>query len=231
MLASVALLTALPALSSNAQSPENLSRRSSFSVSAIQSRPQGDLARNIGFGYGINGAYEFRLDNTGIFSLRADIGVVDYGNESKRSALSETIGDRVQVTVRTTNLIIPIAVGPQLTWPKGVFRPYVNAGVGGQGFLTETSVDGDGGQTSFASTTNHSDFAASWSVGGGVYAPVIAGKRSVQIDLGVQYFNGSRARYLAPGSIEDLPGGHIRINRMESATHLIVLRFGARLGL
>jgi hypothetical protein len=36
---------------------------------------------------------------------------------------------------------------------------------------------------------------------------------------------------LAPGSIVDLPGGKVRISPMESATHLVVVRFGARIGL
>jgi hypothetical protein len=39
------------------------------------------------------------------------------------------------------------------------------------------------------------------------------------------------ARYFAPGSITDLPGGNVSISAVESATHLIVLRAGARIGL
>jgi len=229
--AATAALILITAASSRGQSPRELALRSSFSLSAIQTRPQGELARNIGFGYGVNGAYEFRLDDAGIFSIRADIGVVDYGNESKRTALSETVGDRIQVNVRTTNFIVPISVGPQLTWPSGIVRPYVNVGIGGQGFLTESHVDGTGDNIPFASTTNQSDFTSSWTVGGGIYVPIVTSKVRAQLDLGVQYLNGGRARYLAPGSIEDLPGGHININQIESATHMVAIRLGARIGL
>ena len=200
------VLAAVHAVPAHGQTSSELPRRCSFGLSVIQTRPRGALAQNIGFGYGLNGSYQFRLDRAGVLSLRADAGVVDYGNESKRVALSETIGDRVQVNVRTTNYIVPLSIGPQLTWPTGMFRPYVNAGVGGQAYFTQSDVEGTSDLTSFASTTNQSDFAASWMAGGGVYVPVVAGKVNVQLDLGLQYLAGSTARYLARGSITDLPG-------------------------
>ena len=37
--------------------------------------------------------------------------------------------------------------------------------------------------------------------------------------------------YLAPGSIIDLQGGEVRISSLESTTHLVMLRVGARIGL
>ncbi|HEY4307502.1 MAG TPA: hypothetical protein VGM82_23715 [Gemmatimonadaceae bacterium] len=225
-----AVFAALHAIQSHAQTSSELRGRSTFGLSVIQTRPQGELARNIGFGYGLNGSYLFRLDRAGVLSLRADVGVVDYGDESKRSALSETIGDRVQVDVRTTNYIVPLSIGPQLTWPTGAFRPYVNAGVGGQAYFTESDVEGTGNLSSFANTTNQSDFAASWIAGGGVYAPIVAGKWNVQLDLGLEYFGGGTARYLGRGSITDLSGGQVSVSSMQSDTHVVVVHLGARVG-
>ena len=229
--ATTVLLTALLSVSARGQTPTELDRRNSLAVSMIQTRPQGALARNIGFGYGLNGSYLFRLDHAGIVSIRSDIGVVDYGNESKRSALSEAVGDRIQVNVRTTNYMVPVSIGPQLTWPTGSFRPYVNAGFGGQWFFTESDVEATSDRTPFASTTNQTDFSAMWTTGAGIYVPVVAGKTNVQLDFGVQYLGGGSARYLAPGSIADLPDGHVRISPMESATHVMVVRIGARIRL
>ena len=211
--------------------PSQLATRSSGSVSFIQSRPQGAFGKNIGFGYGANGAYLLRLDRAGILSMRADLGVVEYGNETKRAALSETVGGRVQVNVRTTHYIVPMSIGPQLTWPVGLIRPYVNAGLGGQAFFTETRVDQVDGGSEIASTTNHSAFAAAWTAGAGVYLPVRTGATKVQLDMGVQYVNGNRSQYLAPGSIADLPGGQIKISPLESSTHMVIVRVGARIGL
>jgi opacity protein-like surface antigen len=145
--------------------------------------------------------------------------------------LSGTVGGRVQVKVRTTNYIIPVTVGPQLMWPTGRVRPYVNAGIGGQGFVTESHVESLNGGSQIASTTNQSDFASAWAAGGGIYAPVYTGKMNVLIDLGVQYVNGGNARYLHRGSIVDLPNGQVNISPSASATHLMVVRAGVRLGL
>lgn len=208
-----------------------LARRSSGSISIIQTRPQGAFGKNVGFGYGLNGAYLLRLDRAGILSMRADVGVVDYGNESKRVALSETVGGRVQVDVRTTHYIVPVSIGPQLTWPAGLVRPYVNAGLGGQALFTESRVDGTDGGLDIASTTNYSAVAAAWTVGAGVYVPIRTAALSVQLDIGMQYVNGNRSQYLAPGSITDLPGGQIKISPLESNTHMVVVRIGARIGL
>lgn len=211
--------------------PSELAKRSAASLTFIQSRPQGAFGRNVGLGYGLDGAYLLRLDEAGIWSLRVSAGIISYGDESRRTSLSESVGGRVLVDVKTNNYIAPMSIGPQLAWPSGWFRPYVNAGVGGQAFFTESHLEGTGDRTAFASTTNHSSFAPSWALGGGVYMPVYAGKTKVQLDLGMQYLNGGRTRYLAPGSITDLPGAQISVTPLESATHLVIVRFGARIGL
>jgi len=211
--------------------PSELARRSAGGITVVQSRPQGAFGRNVGLGYGLDGAYLLRLDDAGIWSLRVSAGIISYGDESRRTPLSESVGGRVLVDVKTSNYIAPMSIGPQLTWPTGSVRPYVNAGVGGQAFFTESRLESTDDRTAFASTTNHSSFAASWVAGGGVYLPVHAGKAKVQLDLGAQYLNGGRTRYLAPGSITDLPDARISITPLESTTHLVIVRFGARVGL
>ena len=208
-----------------------LARRSSGSLAFIQSRPQGAFGRNVGRGYGVDGAYLFRLDDAGIWSIRVGAGIVSYGDESRRTALSESVGGRVSVDVKTNNYIVPMSIGAQLSRPTGVFRPYANAGIGGLAFFTESHLEGAGDQRAFASTTNHSSIAPSWTAGGGIFMPVYDGKTSVQLDLGMQYIGGGRARYLAPGSIRDLPGARISVTPLESATHLLLIRLGARIGL
>lgn len=208
-----------------------LARRSSASLTVIQSRPQGALSQNVGLGYGLDGTYLLRLDDAGIWSLRLSAGIAQYGNESRRTALSESVGGRIQVDVNTDNFIAPMSIGPQLTWPTGSVRPYVNAGVGGQAFFTESRLEGTSGHSVIASTTNHTSFTSSWVVGGDIYLPVYTGKTRVQLDLGMQYLNGGRTRYLAPGSIVDLPDAQISVTPLESATHLLIVRVGARIGL
>lgn len=213
------------------QSSDNTSewiRRSTVNVSFIQSRPQGAFGANVGLGYGADAVYLLRLDQAGVFSLRATAGAVIYGDESRQTPFSETVGGRVNVNVTTSNYLIPMSIGPQVAWPTGPVRPYANAGLGGLGFITESSVKGTDDFTSIASTTNHSSLVGAWVLGGGVYVPLSVGARQVQLDLGVQYFNGGTTRYLAPGSIVDLPDARIAVTPLQSATHTAVMRIGVR---
>lgn len=232
----VALLSivtaATPLWAQGSRQPSEFARRSSGSFAVTQSRPLGDFARNIGFGYGGSAAYLFRLDHSGVFSLRADAAFVDYGHETKRVALSPTIGGRIQVKVVTRNHIVPVSIGPQLTWPTGYVRPYVRGGVGGQFFFTDSHVDGTDDNHDFGRTENQSDATASWVAGGGFYVPVTNRRRvNVLLDFGVQYFGGGHAQYLRPGSIEDLPNSQIRITPLESDTRMALVHVGVKVGL
>lgn len=232
----VALLSAAFAVPAVAQDStihtyNEFALRSSGSISFIQSRPTGAFQQNVGFGYGLNLAYLFRLDPAGILSLRADGTFAVYGSEHFYAPLSSTVGGRIQVKVTTQNYVVPLSIGPQLTWPSGPVRPYVNAGIGGQLFATQSNVEGSESNNEFARTTNQSDWTSNWVAGGGIYIPVYQGKSKVMLDLGVQYYNGGRAQYLKPGSIEDLGNGQIRITPLESETHMMLMRVGVKVGL
>jgi hypothetical protein len=211
--------------------PSDFARRSSGSFTFVQARPLGGLADNIGFGYGLDAAYLLRLDRKGYVSLRANVGFTQYGSESMRVPLSSTIGGRIQVKVSTDNYIVPMSIGPQLAVPTGPVRPYINAGLGAQAFFTESHVDGSDDDYDFAHTTNQHDWTSSWVAGGGVFVPLYMKKISVLLDLGVQYFGSGHARYLRPGSIEDLPNSQIRITSFESDTRLALVHLGVRIGL
>jgi opacity protein-like surface antigen len=229
------LIVALPstfALSAaTAQTPQlGPMGRNAFSIALIQSRPQGALRENIGLGYGGDFAYLLRLDHSGTLSLRADLGFIDYGNESFDTPLSTTIGGRITVRVRTTNNFVPMSIGPQLGWPAGPVRPYINGGIGGQYFFTQSSVRGLDSEEDIASTTNQSDWTRAWTAGGGVYIPLSQKKVNVLLDIGAQYYGGGRAEYLRPGSIEDIGNGNILIHAFESETHLVLVRLGVKVG-
>jgi opacity protein-like surface antigen len=204
---------------------------SSVTISLTQTRPMGALGANIDAGYGAFGAFLLPIDSRGLVSLRADLGIAEYGHDTKRTPFSQTVGGRVEVDVRTTHAVVPASVGIQLTPSLGVVEPYINAGVGAQAFFTESGVEPLGGEPTLASTTNHSDIAFAWTLGGGVYVPVTSRLPDVELDIGVQYFQGGQARYLAPGSITDLDDGRIAITPLESATHQLALRVGARIRL
>jgi hypothetical protein len=230
-LAAVAALATVGPRSLVAQTDSQYRARSAISLTIIQTRPVGALGDNIGLGYGITGAFLLPLDRRGTLSARLDVGAAEYGSDVKRTAFSESVGGRVEVNVRTVNAIVPASLGLQLTLPTGPLFTYATAGVGGQAFYTESRVEPVSGGAAIASTINQSDVAAAWTVGGGIYLPLHIRTTSVAIDIGAQYISGGRAEYLAPGSIHDLPGGQIGFTPMESSTHLVIVRLGARIGL
>lgn len=205
--------------------------RGTVSLSAAQSRPLGALGRHISFGYGITGALTLPIDRAGRLSIRAEVGEMEYGHESQRTAFSETVGDRVEVRVRTTNFVVPITLGLQGELPVGPASVYLNGGLGAQAFYTDSRVEPTTGGAALASSVNQSDVTLGWSLGAGFSVPVYRGARLVSVDLGAQYHGGGTASYLAPGSIVDLPGGGIRISPMESRTNMLAVRVGVRVGL
>ncbi len=222
---------AMPLWAQVAREPSEFVRRSSGSFAFMQSRPLGELARNIHFGYGASAAYLFRLDRDGVFSLWSNVAFVDYGHETKRVPLSSTIGGRIQVKVVTRNHLVPVSIGPQLTWPGGYFRPYIRGGLGGQFFFTDSHVEGTDDNLDFARTTNQSDATPAWVAGGGFYVPITKRRVNVLLDVGVQYLGGGHAQYLRPGSIEDLADSQIRITPLESDTRMALVHVGVKVGL
>ena len=225
------LVVAVPAYGQNPRRESIFEQRASGSIGAWVMQPTGELRRNIGNGIGAGAAGMFALDQAGAIALRADLGLGGYGEESKRVPLSPTVGGRIQVDVITRNYVFVGGIGPQLTLPYGIVRPYVNAGAAFQVFFTESEVEGsDDDSYSFANTTNQSDWTPTFTAGGGVYVPLHRGRVPVLLDLGFTWYTGGRASYLKPGSIEDLPNAQIRITPMETATPFVLMRLGVKIG-
>ena len=223
-----ALAATLPATSLAQDTTAGLASRFSYSVSVIQSRPQGELARRVGLGYGASGSLSMRLDERGIWSLRGDFGAAQYNRVSRDYTLGDVSTDGLRLTLNTSSYVVPLSLGPQITWPSGILRPYANVGVATQGFFTETSVEGDHPSSGIASTTNRSDFVQAVSFGGGAYFVLPIRRKEVQIDLGFQKLNGSRATYLVPAANPD-GSGESRLAAVSSDAHLLVLKLGARI--
>lgn len=192
----------------------------------LVSQPKGELADNIGNGFGGDGYGLIRLDRAGVFSLRADVGGSQYGSETLREG--SIYGGRVGVNVETTNSILWAAFGPQLSIPTGRVRPYANAAIAVMDFSTNSSLRGTGsysGET-FASTENQSDNTHSWIFGGGFYFPFTGNLSLMAVDIGANYFTGGRATYLKKGAIRDNADGTITIFPSHSRTDQVTWHVG-----
>ena len=199
-------------------------------VSLTYGRPTGDFQNFVKQGFGIDGNVHLKVDRQGIFSLGLEGGFLTYGRETERVPLSTTIGGRILVDVTTSNNIVWLGLGPQLTAPSGAIRPYVNGTVGFAYFFTESSAEGSSSNIEFAKTTNYDDGTFAWTGGGGFIIP-LGRKREAGLDLGVRYHGNGNVRYLRKGSIVDVGNGQVEINAIESEAPLLNFRIGFRAGL
>jgi hypothetical protein len=207
----------------------SFTQRLSYGLTVVQSRPQGELARHVGLGYGANASLLVRLDDSGLWSIRGDIGGVQYGDASRDMTLGDPHVDGLKLKLSTTNYIMPMSLGLQLARSTGLVRPYVNAGVGLQVFVTDTQLrsESDFMWSGFANTTNRSDCVGSVMAGGGLYLVLPIRRRSVMIDAGLQYFDGARASYLVPSATNDPAAPSM--TSVNSSAHLVTIKLGARL--
>lgn len=190
----------------------------------LGAQPKGELATQIDEGFGGNLAGLFRLDREGIFSIRGDLGAMQYGSETLRVPYLPISG-RVSLDVETTNMTGWGSIGPQITVPVGIIQPYIHAAIAVVNFTTTTSVEGSDSNYEYASSNNSSDATSAWIFGGGLYVP-IGTSRSWKLHAGGRYFRGGEATYLREGDIQDNPDGSVTIFPRTSKTDMVTWQAG-----
>jgi hypothetical protein len=201
-------------------------------LAAAVAQPLGEFADYVGVGGGLEGFFRVALDERGIVSLRLQAGFLNYGSETKRVCLSQTVGCRIQVDLSTWNNIVLGGLGPEIAVPVGRVRLYGNATAGFGYFSTYSSVEGTSTEEPFASTTNYEDGGFAWTAGGGI-AVLVASPKGVpiSIDLGVSRHSNGRREYLTEGGITDLPDGSIVLDVNRSRADLLLWRIGVSVGI
>jgi hypothetical protein len=200
-------------------------------IHLMVAQPLGEFDDYIDWGGGIGGELLYAFDSQGAIGLRANLGIMIYGHETKRVPLSETLG-RIRVDVSTSNNIFVFGVGPQVMLPSGTVRPYLNGTAGLSYFFTRSSVEGSADLEPFASSTNFDDATFAWAAGGGLYIPLRKGRKNpLSLDIGAQYHANGEARYLREGSIQEDGTGNVFIDPIRSQTNLITYRLGITVGL
>lgn len=193
--------------------------------------PQGELDDNIennGFGLDFYGGYG--LDPLPLM-IGADLGILQYGSESREEPFSNTIPD-VTVKVETKNTIFLGHALLRLGPTRGAVRPYLDGLIGLKVFSTDTSVKDDSDDEEIASSNNQRDTSFSYGVGGGLNiqlyqspAPTNDSPTRVFLDLQVRYLPGGEAEYLKEGSITR-ENGQIKYDLLRSETDLITTFVG-----
>jgi hypothetical protein len=236
-LAALVVASALPIVSSSLSAQIRSRPRLSIEVPSrftiggdlLVSVPKGEFDNQIDNGFGGDLYGLVRIDREGVFSIRGDLGGLEYGNE-RVGVPGYPLTGRVGLHVVTSNDIFWGAIGPQVSIPLGAIRPYANAGIGVMYFSTTSSVRGEdeyGGAYGFGTTENQSDDTHTWIFGGGVLFRLGSGRNApFSLNVGGRYFTGGEATYLREGAIQDNPDGTITIFPSHSKTDQITWHLG-----
>jgi len=189
--------------------------------------PAGDFRQNVRQGFGGGGHFLVGIDPDAVIGLRVDAGFINYGNETHYIPFSAS-ARRIIVQEKTSNNIFLASVGPQITFPIGRVRPYVNAGIGFAYFFTQTSLNTDDDSYQIARTTNYSDNSLLYTGGAGFNVPLGFAGDYVSLDIGARYNSINSATYLTKGDIVDDPDSQygIIITPRQSAANFIAYHLG-----
>lgn len=199
-----------------------LPSRFTFGGDFAISQPKGEFASNVPNGYGFDVTGMFRLDQKGWFNIRADGGGVQYGHEHQSIGFAGS--GRVALDLNTNNRIGFGAIGLQVQFPDGWFRPYGNASIAAMDFSTESCLSAPDNSIEPLCHNNHSDWSHAGIFGGGVLIPF--GNSIGSLNLGARYHYGARATYLKKGDIIDNPDGTVTLNLRQSKTDLVLWQVG-----
>lgn len=194
-------------------------------------QPEGEFARYVDGGIGLDLNGSFALDPEGFLSLRANLGFIQYGRETQQVCFSATVGCRILLDLTTSNDIFVGGIGPELALPTRTFRPYVFGTVGFSYFSTRSSLEGTTDTREIAETENYGDGTLAWVGGGGMAIRLSHGRHPIDLDLGLEYHDNGRAEYLREGDIVDEPDGSITLYPTRSETDFTTFRVGVRVGI
>jgi opacity protein-like surface antigen len=221
-----ALLIAAPLAAQQAPPADSgtpIRQRWHAGFSAEVARPSGDLQQNVSKAGGAQAHLRVRLDQHGLVSLRAQVGWLNYGNETRRTCLATTPGCRVEVRVNTINGILFAGVGPEVAFQIGRLRAYGHGLVGASRFATVSAIDGGILPDFVAGDENFGDSGFAWSTGGGLQLPIT---RRVALDLGMNYQGHGERAYLLKGGLSDNADGSLVFAPKRSTANLFAFRFG-----
>jgi hypothetical protein len=199
-------------------------------LSFLVAQPTGDFEQFVEDGFGGELTGRIPMDPMGVVSIRADLGFLIYGYESKRVCLSDQVGCRIQNRLETFNNIFYGGVGPELAIPGRFARPYVNAFLGFGYFSTISNLE-DWHNDDWGHTENFGDGTLSWGAGGGVELTLTRGRVPLYLDIGARYHRNGVVEYLTEGDIVDNPDGSITIYPVQSQANLVTYRIGLSVGI
>lgn len=224
------VLAAASALPLSAQEPEAVTGppRWWLELHFLAAEPLGTFGELVDNAWGFQFGGRWAPTPGGPLSVRLDLGIMRYGDESRDICLPAPIGCRLGVVLNTNNEIYTLAIGPELvTWGG---RLYAFTTFGSSVFATSSSLGGVEDPYQLLTTTHHEKavFAVRGGVGGRI--PLRGGPNPIHLDLGMDYYRNGVAEYLLEGDIVDNPDGTITIHPNRSDANVLAFRLGFTFG-
>jgi hypothetical protein len=207
-----------------------------FGLGFATGLPQAEFRDNLdAAGFGVAGYYGYIIPGSPV-RVGAHFGYLIYGHEEREEPFSTTIPD-VFVDVETSNNIVLGHLLLRVTPTAGLLRPYGEGLLGLQHLFTETEIHSQGDDETIAESSNWSDTAFSYGLGGGLQVEAAAPGsidnqgdgprvRRLLVDAGVRYLYGGEADYLKKGSIHRSADGRVAYHLMTSRTDLLLICLG-----
>jgi len=206
--------------------------RHSAGIAFNFAQPLGDFGQNVRNGFGIDGMGTLGLDSRGIFSLRAQLGWLQYSRKTETFWVNSGFG-AFELESETKSGVLTLGIGPQLMSPEGMVRPYVAGTVGLARFSTTTAINVPASQSNSGSTeqldqqTISSDNLLSLTGAAGVaFHLSIFGNSGVLADLGVRYVHNGLARYVSSDGVQYSGTGEPTVTPTTSEADFLTYRLG-----
>ncbi|HET9985746.1 MAG TPA: outer membrane beta-barrel protein [Longimicrobiales bacterium] len=220
------LLLASAAQAQNTSSRIGAPPRLEAGVGIMGAAPTGAFGEQIDRAFGVGAFARYRVDAAGAFALRLDASWLNHGWDSQEVTLRSPFGGTRDVDLRSTNDLMFVELGPELSWPVGVVRPYVGASAGAAYFLTGASAERGERDVSFATTVEQHDVVFAYGGRAGVRIPISGNTRGITVDLGAEYQHSDEAEFLRKGDIVVDDGGTISLHPVRAEADLWIFRLG-----
>jgi hypothetical protein len=205
--------------------------RHSVGIAFDVAQPLGDFSRNVRNGFGLDGMGSLGLDPRGIFSLRAQLGWIQYSRKTETFWVDNGFG-LFELESETKSGVFTFGVGPQLMAPSGNARPYVAGTIGLSRFSTSTAINVPASQSNsgtteeIASQTVSSDNLLSLTGSAGIAFHLSLFGNSALADLGVRYVHNGLAKYVSSDGVQYNGTGDATITPTESEADFLTYRLG-----
>jgi opacity protein-like surface antigen len=175
-------------------------------------------------GFGVGGYILFPVSDSPLhFGL--DVNYLVYGSDTKdEEVLINGFFDKYEVATNN-NILLGHFITRFKPKTKFLIQPYFDVMLGFKYLYTRTKITDDSSSDPLETNTDYYDWAFSYGGAGGVHVNL---NKNIKLELRILYLNGSKAKYLEKGSIQQDPNNPnlLIFDSKTSRTDMIIPQLG-----